>query len=113
MTLNATERDDPGAADLPVGHALPRDISAGEAVEAEIDKFIAVRHERRVLKEGERAEEEAWKRSVRRYTVARREEMDRERYEYHRGHAERLRAALGSLIAHHEAEAEKYLPKRA
>ena len=51
--------------------------------------------------------------SVRRYNARRREELDLERYEYHRGQAVRLRAVLESLIREHERNAEKHLPKGA
>ena len=51
--------------------------------------------------------------SVRRYNARRREELDLERYEYHRGQAVRLRVVLESLIRDHERNAEKYLAKGA
>jgi hypothetical protein len=51
--------------------------------------------------------------SVRRYNARRREELDLERYEYHRDQAVRLRAVLESLIREHERNAEKHLPKGA
>jgi hypothetical protein len=51
--------------------------------------------------------------SVRRYNVQRREELDLQRYEYHRCQAVRLRVVLESLIREHERNAEKHLPKGA
>ena len=57
--------------------------------------------------------EELWKESVRAYEEKRRQELDLQRYKYHRGQAARLRAALGSLIREHEQNAEKYLSKGA
>jgi hypothetical protein len=56
---------------------------------------------------------ELWKESVRRYNARRREEMRAEWCEHHQGQAVRLRAVLEELIADHEEQAEKYLPKGA
>jgi hypothetical protein len=50
---------------------------------------------------------------VRAYTARRREEMRAEWCEHHQGQAVRLRAVLEELIADHEEQAEKYLPKGA
>ena len=43
------------------------DIAKGEHVEAELDAMIARRHDQRRQTEGERAAEELWQESVRRY----------------------------------------------
>jgi hypothetical protein len=51
--------------------------------------------------------------SVRRYRSRWREENRAARCEYHQGQAERHRAVLEELIADHEEQAEKYLPKGA
>jgi hypothetical protein len=56
---------------------------------------------------GTRAEE-LWKESVRRYYARCGEEERLERLRYHEGQIRRLGATLEALIAHHEAEAEKY-----
>jgi hypothetical protein len=86
------------------------DVGCTEAADAELVRMI----ERRASREPDRDErEELWKESVRRYNAKRRKELDLQRYEYHRGQAARLRAALGSLIREHEQSAEKYLPKGA
>jgi hypothetical protein len=86
------------------------DVGCTEAAAAELVRMI----ERRASREPDRDErEELWKESVRRYNAKRRKELDLQRYEYHRGQAARLRAALGSLIREHEQSAEKYLPKGA
>jgi hypothetical protein len=50
------------------------DTTRGEATEKELDNLIRRRHERRVLSEGERAAEELWAESVRRYNARREEE---------------------------------------
>jgi len=56
----------------PVGAALDRILApATEKAEREIDAFIERRHAKRVLLEGERDEEEAWKASERRRDAAR------------------------------------------
>ncbi len=96
--------------DEPIGAALSRDIATGEKVEAELDAFIRKRHKEG--RHGKRAsQEEAWKESVRRHEAARDAHLRQERgREYHTAQAVRHRATLEALVAHHEAEAEKYLP---
>ena len=62
------------------GRAISRDISRGEAVEAEINTFITKRHNDRVARgEGERLAEEAWKASERREEARRRAEVEQGR----------------------------------
>jgi hypothetical protein len=87
------------------------DVGCTEATDAELARMI----ERR-SRQGEvdpDANEELWKESVRAYTARRREEMRAEWCEHHQGQAVRLRAVLEELIADHEQQAEKYLPKGA
>jgi hypothetical protein len=84
------------------------DIAKGEMAEASIDAFIAKRDTERRQSEGERAREQLWVESVRRYNARCGEEERLERLHYHEGQARRLSNTLGSLVAYHEAEAEKY-----
>jgi hypothetical protein len=56
------------------GRGISGDSSRGETVEADLDRFIALRHEKRVKTEGERQLEEAWRESERRAEARRREE---------------------------------------
>jgi hypothetical protein len=56
------------------GRGIGREVGRGEAVEHELDAFIAKRHEQRVKTEGERAIEAAWRESERREEARRREE---------------------------------------
>lgn len=56
------------------GRTISRDISRGEAVEAEINSFITKRHNDRAASEGERLVEEAWKVAERREDARRRVE---------------------------------------
>ena len=87
------------------------DVGCTEATDAELARMI----ERR-SRQGEvdpDANEELWKESVRAYTARRREEMRAEWCEHHQGQAVRLRAVSEELIADHEQQAEKYLPKGA
>ncbi len=84
------------------------DISKGETAESHLDALIARRHDQRVQSEGERAREELWQQSVRAYNARSCEEERLERLHYHEGQARRLSNTLGSLVAYHEAEAEKY-----
>jgi hypothetical protein len=87
------------------------EIAHGEMVEKQLDAMIQHRARKGDLDHGER--EEIWKESVRAYTARRREEMRAEWCEHHQGQAVRLRAVLEELIADHEEQAEKYLPKGA
>jgi hypothetical protein len=85
------------------------DIARGEMVEKELDGMI----ERPSRQKDGNEESELWRESVRAYTARRREEMRAEWCEHHQGQAVRLRAVLEELIADHEEQAEKYLPKGA
>jgi hypothetical protein len=89
------------------GRGIGCDISKGEIVEAEIDAFIAKRHDRRVVEEGHRTREELWAASERRYFARRDEEACLALLTYHEGKAARLGHTLGALVGHHEAEAER------
>ena len=81
------------------------DIARGELVERELDTMI----ERRSRQKDPDEESELWKESVRRYNGRRREEMRVAWAFYHTGQAERHRAVLESLIAHHEQQAAKLM----
>ena len=70
-------------------------LARSECVEAELNRLVEKRSSREIDPD-ERGE--LWKESVRAYTARRREEM---------------RAVLEELIADHEEQAEKYLPKGA
>jgi hypothetical protein len=87
-----------------------RDIASapGVHVDKELDGFIERRDVQRRKEEGERPAEAAWRASEKAQEAARREEMRLAWGEYHAEQARRHRAALGSLIAHHEEQAEKY-----
>jgi len=97
--------------DEPIGAALDRDITSsvapGENVEAELDAFISRRDRQRLKEEGERQEEELWRETVRRHKAQRDAQLREEWANYHQGQAERLRANLEALIAHHEAKARQ------
>jgi len=98
--------------DKPIGTALSRNLGSstapGEATEAELDRLITRRHDARVSSEGEGQAEEMWQESVRAYEEKRRQMARLEWHAFHCGQAARHRAVLESLIAHHQAEAEKY-----
>ena len=85
-------------------------LARSEGVEAELNRLVEKRSSRE-MDPNER--EELWQESVRAYTARRREEMRAEWCEHHQGQAVRLRAVLEELIADHEEQAEKYLPKGA
>ncbi len=63
----------------PIGAALNRDVSTGEKVEKDLDAFISKRDKERRLSEGERAEEAAWRESVRRHNAKLEAEAGRSR----------------------------------
>ena len=80
-----------------------------EAAEAQLERFISQRHEKRVQSEGERQAEEMWMESVARFNERERRQIRAEWYGWHCDQAQRHRRTLESLIAHHEGEAEKLL----
>jgi hypothetical protein len=86
------------------------DLARSEGVEAELNRLVEKRSSREIDPD---EREELWKESVRAYTARRREEMRAAWCEHHQGQAVRLRAVLEELIADHEQQAEKYLPKGA
>jgi hypothetical protein len=106
-----TYRDDADLPDLPVGMpvgaALPRDLDVAqvEKVEQEIDRFISVRHERRILKEGERKEMELWQRREKQHNAARRQQLLSDLLEFHRGQARRIEEVAAQIAAEHRAKA--------
>ena len=85
------------------------DIARSEQVESELDAMIRRRDTHRRQTEGERLEEELYEPSVRAYNARLEAARQAERYEYHRGQADRLRRTMGELVAYHESEAERYL----
>ena len=89
--------------------ALSVDVTRREMVEAELDRLIAKRHDRRVAGKGARPALEAWMESERRHDARRREESRREWREYHLAAAARHTTLSVSLIEHHEREAERCL----
>jgi hypothetical protein len=94
----------PESADIqPVGTGLSRDISNGEAVEADLSRLIERRSRQRDADE----QEELWRESVRRYNDRKQEQLRNEWCEYHQGQAARLRAVFEPLVAHHEERAAK------
>jgi hypothetical protein len=96
----------PESADIqPVGTGLSRDISNGEAVEADLNRLIERRSRQRDADE----QEELWRESVRRYNDRKQEQLRNEWCEYHQGQAARLRAVFEPLIAHHEERAAKLM----
>jgi hypothetical protein len=83
-------------------------IARSEAVDAELDRLISKRASQN-RRPDEDEQEELWKASVRACTARRHEEMRAAWRECHQGQAERHRAVLKGLIAHHEEEAAKLM----
>ena len=82
------------------------DVARSEMVEKQLDALIQRRARKGDVDSDE--QEEIWKASVRRYNARRREEMRAAWCEHHQGQAERLRAVLEELIAHHTEQADRY-----
>jgi hypothetical protein len=87
------------------------DVEHGEMIEKQLDALIERRSHKGDVDPDER--EELWKASVRRYHARREEELRAAWCEHHQGQAARLKVVLEELIADHEQQAEKYLPKGA
>jgi len=85
------------------------DVARVETAEKELDVMIERRTDRRPDPD---EREELWRASVRVHDARRREEMRAAWCEYHRLAVARHRAVLESLIAHHEAQAEKLQANR-
>ncbi len=78
-------------------------VAAGERVEAELDRIVEKRHDQRVRDEGERAREELWAASVRRYHARQQQDHRLAWYEYEM----RLYRIHSGLAAEHLARAER------
>lgn len=83
------------------------DVGCTEAADAELVRMLERRSRQGEVVPDER--EEIWKECMRAYTAPRREEMRSAWASYHTGQAERHRAVLESLIAHHEQQAAKLM----
>ena len=83
------------------------EINRSEMVEKELDAFIERRARKGETDPDER--EDLWVESVRRYQERQRRERRAQWYGWHMDQAERHRRTLAALIAHHEAEAERFL----
>ncbi len=89
------------------------DVSRSEGVEHELNRLIERRHDQRTSTEGHRPSEEMYEESIRRYREQMHAAARTEWHLHHTGQAERLRRTLEGLVAYHEEQAEKYLPKGA
>lgn len=81
-----------------------RDIARGELVEAELDRLVEKRHDRRVAEERDGPETEAWAKSERRHDAHRRAELRAAWYGWHMDQAERHRRNLAALVQRHRDE---------
>jgi hypothetical protein len=85
------------------------DVSRSEGVEHELNRLIERRHDQRTAEEWHKPSEELWRESVERYKAEGDRQLRTEWAEYHQGQAERHRAVLKGLIAHHEEQAAKLM----
>ena len=83
-------------------------VAHAEAVESGLDALIEKRDRQRRKTEGERAAEEMYADSCRRFSDRERTARLWERLRYHEGQARRLSNTVAALVAGHEAEAERY-----
>jgi hypothetical protein len=74
-----------------------------EAAEAQLERFITQRHEKRIKSEGERAAEEMYAESVRRFQERQRQENRARWYSFHVDMSE----LHNRLAAEHQEKAEK------
>jgi hypothetical protein len=79
----------------------------GEMAEAGIDSFIAKRDKQRRRDDGERAAEELYMQSTRRYAERERLRLRWEWLRYHEEQIRRLTANLEALITRHRTEARR------
>jgi len=79
-----------------------------DTVDAELDRLISKRASQDHAEDPDE-QEELWKASVREYNARRQKENRAAWAAFHEGQAERLRANLEALIAHHVTAAEKLL----
>ena len=86
------------------------DLAQTEAADAELVRMIERRSRKGEIDPDERTA--LWQESVGRYNARRREEMRAAWREYHQGQAERHRAVLKGLIAHHEQQASKLMKEQ-
>jgi hypothetical protein len=80
-----------------------------EAAEAQLERFISQRHEKRRQTEGERLEQELWMNTAKAYNDRERRQIRAQWYGWHCDQAQRHRRTLAALIAHHEGKAKKLL----
>jgi hypothetical protein len=85
------------------------DIGRGEWVEHELNRLIERRHDQRTAEKRHEPSEELWQERIERYNAERDRQLRTEWAEYHQGQAERHRAVLKGLIAHHEEQAAKLM----
>jgi len=85
------------------------DISRSEWVEHELNRLIERRHDQRTAEERHKPSEELWQESVEHFNTERDRQLRTEWAEYHQGQAERHRAILKGLVAHHEEQAAKLM----
>jgi hypothetical protein len=74
MHTNVCGREESVDAALKPERFINRNIAAGESAERELDRFIAHRHDKRAISEGERLEEALWRANERRAQEKRRQE---------------------------------------
>jgi hypothetical protein len=80
---------------------------SAEAAEAQLERFITQRHEKRVAHEGERLEEDLWMETVKAYNERERQGILWERLRYHEALIQSHSSTLELLIGRHRDEVER------
>ena len=83
------------------------DVAKVNAIEGELDSFVARRDKERRRDEGERPPEAIWQVSVRAYNGQLRRQKLIDDYLYSSAHIDRLSCAVGDLISRHEARRDQ------
>ena len=83
-------------------------VAKVNAIEGELDSFVARRDKERRRDEGARPAEEIWAESVRRHHAQRQEALAWQWLRYHVARQRAHRHTFALLDAHHSAEIEKY-----
>ena len=84
------------------------DVAKVNAIEGELDSFVARRDKERRRDGGARPAEERWAESVRRHHAQRQQELAREWLRWHQRMLSNHARTASLIAAHHRSEIERY-----
>ena len=103
--------DDRDLGQLPVGRSLSHELPyQADAADLQIETFISRRDAQRRRGDLDHEEEASWEETSEIHRLAHEARMREAWSNYHHEAADRLRANLVALIAHHEEQAARYEP---